>query len=132
MPFSEARNTFVMGAYIKKAHVERQFIRIVENEFNRMYPFLKIEFSKNADGKQGAPAIETPDDEILRSRAKHMLVDELKLSDATKVNELEAALQQVFDNPVQVLRKSGNFWIETRMTRDWTLKQQNDHGRELI
>jgi hypothetical protein len=115
-----------------KAHVERQFVRVVEKEFNRMYPFLRIEFAKNSDGKSDAPTIETPDDEILRARAKHLLVDELKTGDASKVSELEAALQQVFDKPAQVLRKSGNFWIGTRMTRDWTLKQQNDHGRELI
>lgn len=115
-----------------KAHVERQFIRVVEKEFNRIYPFLRIEFAKNADGKPDAPANETPDDDILHARANHLLVDELKMSDASKVSELEAALQQVFDSPVQVLRKSGNFWIGTRMTRELTLKQQNDHGRELI
>jgi hypothetical protein len=115
-----------------KAHVERQFIRVVEKEFNRIYPFLKIEFAKNGDGKPDALANEGPDDDILRSRANHLLLDELKIGDAMKVSELEAALQQAFDSPVQVLRKSGNFWIGTRMTRDLTLKQQNDHGRELI
>ena len=115
-----------------KAHVERQFVRIVEKEFNRMYPFLRIEFARNKDSKPDAPVYEGPDDEILLVRAKHLLATELKTGDATIVSELEAALQQVFDNPAQVLRKSGNFWIGTRMTRDWTLKQQNDHGRELI
>jgi hypothetical protein len=113
-----------------KAHVERQFIRMVENEFNRMYPFLKIEFAKN--GEPVPSAYEGPDDHILHSRAKDLLLNDLKIGDATTVSELETALQQVLDHPVQVMRKSGNFWIGTRMTRNLTLKQQNDHGRELI
>jgi len=115
-----------------KAHVERQFVRIVEKEFNRIYPFLKIEFAKNGGVRPDAAADDGPDADILRSRAKQLLLGELNITDATKVSELEAALTQVFDYPVQVFRKSGNFWIGTRMTRDWTLKQQNDHGRELI
>lgn len=115
-----------------KAHVERQFVRVVENEFNRIYPFLKIEFAKNGNIRPDAADLQGPDYELLRKRADQLLLEELNITDATKVSELEAALQQVFGNAVQVFRKSGNFWIGTRMTRDWTLKQQNDHGRELI
>src|SRR6185312_5376268 len=132
MPYCGARNTFVMGAYIMKAHVERQFVRVVENEFNRIYPFLKIEFEKNGNIRPDAADLEGPDYDILRTRARHLLQEELNITDAMKVSELEAALQQVFGNSAQVYRKSGNFWIGTRMTRDWNLKQQNDHGRELI
>jgi hypothetical protein len=47
------------------------------------------------------------------------------------VSELESLLLQLFGLPVQVYRKSGNFWMETRMTRDWTLKQQNEHGKDI-
>ena len=115
-----------------KAHVERQFVRIVEKEFNRIYPFLKIEFAQTGGGRPQPAAVEVPDDQLLSSRARRLLIEELNISDATKVSELETALQQVFDYPIQVFRKSGNFWLGTRMTRDWTLKQQNDHGRELI
>lgn len=115
-----------------KAHVERQFVRIVEEEFNRMYPFLKISFAKNNDNRADAAAGEGPDVDILRSRARQLLLGELNITDATKVSEVETALQQVFGNAVQIFRKSGNFWIGTGMTRDLTLKQQNDHGRELI
>jgi len=114
-----------------KAHVERQFVRIVENEFNTMYPFLRIEFAKNGEPRPAPPDYECPDDDILRSRAKHLLLEELKVGDATTISELETALQQVFDYPVMIMRKSGNFWIGTGMTRNLTLKQQNDHGREL-
>ena len=116
-----------------RSHVDREFVREVENEFNRHYPFLKIEFSGSSGrNKADTPAYIGPDEDILRSRARHLLLNELKMNDDMKVSDLEAALQPVFDYPVQVFRKSGKFWIGTRMTRNWTLKQQNDQGRELI
>jgi len=44
---------------------------------------------------------------------------------------LEKSFYDRFDMLVQVSRKSGSIWLETTMTDNWTLKQQNDHGREL-
>ena len=121
-----------MGPSIMKSHVDRQLIREVEKEFNKTYPFLWIEFAKNGGEKPNAPEQEGAGSDILRSRVKHLLQDEIGLNDRMTVSELETALHSTFASPVQVFRKSGNSWIETRMTRNWTLKQQNDHGRELI
>jgi hypothetical protein len=120
-----------MGAHIMRSHIDRQFVQEVEKEFQRTYPFLKIEFANGKD-KADVPAYEGPDENILRSRARHLLLNEVQMHDDMQVSQLEAALQTVFDHPVQVFRKSGKFWIGTRMTRNWTLKQQNDQGRELI
>jgi len=44
---------------------------------------------------------------------------------------LEICLQYEFGLPAQILRKSGNLWLETSMTNHWTLQQQNDHGRDI-
>jgi len=55
----------------------------------------------------------------------------LDIKDAMSVLELENALIDEFGLSAQVYRKSGNIWLETTMTDNWTLKQQNDHGREL-
>lgn len=115
-----------------RSHVDRQFVREVEKEFNRHYPFLKIEFLANGKTRADAPAYQGPDEDILRSRAIHLLRNEIRINDEMTVSDLETALQSVFDYPVQVLRKSGKLWIGTRMTGNWTLKQQNDQGRELI
>jgi hypothetical protein len=48
-----------------------------------------------------------------------------------KVNELENIFQQKFSLSAQVFRKSGNLWLETTMTDNWSLLQQNNHGREI-
>jgi hypothetical protein len=121
-----------MGIHIMKAHVDRQFIREIENEFTREYPFLRIEFTKNGSDRPYSPGYEGSDKDALRSRAKDLLRNEIGLNDAMKVSEFETALQSVIAQPVQVFRKSNNSWLETKMTRNWTLKQQNDHGREPI
>ena len=56
---------------------------------------------------------------------------EVELHDAMTVGELENAFFTQFGLSVQLSRRSGNLWLETIMTNSWTLKQQNEHGREL-
>jgi hypothetical protein len=56
---------------------------------------------------------------------------ELALNDLMTVGELENSLLENFGLNVQVSRRSGTLWLETTMSDKWTLKQQNDHGREL-
>jgi hypothetical protein len=55
----------------------------------------------------------------------------IELSDYMTVGELENILRTEFGLSAQVSRKSGILWLETTMTDKWTLKQQNDHGKEL-
>jgi len=41
------------------------------------------------------------------------------------------ALMDRFGLAAQVFRKSGRVWLETIRTDNWTLNDQNKHGREL-
>jgi hypothetical protein len=115
-----------------KSHVDRQFLREVEKEFNTMYPFLRIQLATSGSEKQGIAGYQGADNEALRSMARSLLLNDLQVNDTMKVRDLETGLKDTLATIVQIFRKSGNFWIETKMTRDWTLKQQNDYGRELI
>lgn len=104
----------------------------VQEEFNRAFPYLKIEFGKLGNTtmplfKGGDPSSE----DNVREGAKKLLEKDIRLSGDMKVSELEASIQQLFGSPVQVYRKIGNFWMETRLSREWTLKQHNEHGRDL-
>ncbi|HLZ88172.1 MAG TPA: hypothetical protein VKQ52_13050 [Puia sp.] len=119
-----------MRANIMKSHVNRQFIREIERAFSAIYPFLKIEFPKEA------PRWMTVEEEGLdaagwQRQAHDLLLNEIGLTDGMTVANLETRLLDLFAVPVVILRRSGNFWIETSMTRQWSLKEQNDHGREL-
>lgn len=117
-----------MQVQLMKSYFSRPFLRAIEKEFNSIYTYLKIEFPKTAfeprDNGNEASEGET-------IRAHDLLHDNAGMDDGMTVRELEAALLALVAMPVQVFRKSGNTWIETKMTRDWTLKQQNDRGREL-
>lgn len=110
---------------------KEDLIRAVQEEFNKKYPFLKIEVIKEK-GKAPADAkSQAEKEEGTHSEARDLLERDARLSDDTRVHDLEASLQQLLGVPFQVYRKSGNYWMETRMTGQWTLKQQNDHGQDI-
>ena len=47
------------------------------------------------------------------------------------VAEVENDLKKQFGLPVQIFRLSGNVWIETILTDDWTLEKQNREGEQI-
>ena len=100
----------------------------VQHDFNRAYPFLKIDFYKVSE-------ISLPRKPLTPSLAFKIagLTYEgaLEISDSMTVGELENAFRKKFGLNVQVSRKSGNLWLETTISDKWTLKSQNDHGYEL-
>lgn len=99
-----------------------------QEEFNRAYPFLKIEFyTKNRLG----PGRIHLKNSLTMSAAGLKQSGDLKIDDSMTVGQLEKKFFEQFGLYVQVSRCSGNLWLETTMTDNWTLKQQNDHGREL-
>ena len=57
--------------------------------------------------------------------------DIIEIEERMKVSELEKLFKDKFKLAVQVFRKSGNLWLETTMTDNWSLLQQNNHGREI-
>ena len=113
-----------------KSHIDREFVREVEKVFTETYPYLRIEFHRNGPRwlRSVQSGIEAEDWERL---ARELLKDEIRLTDEMTVGELEGRLKEVLGVPAVIVRRSGNFWIETSMTRNWTLKEQNEHGREL-
>ena len=56
---------------------------------------------------------------------------QVEVAETMTVKELEKTLRDKFGLTVQVARKSGSIWLETTISDNWTLKQQNDHGSEL-
>jgi hypothetical protein len=123
-----------MGTQIMKIHheIRQQLIQKVQEEFNQAYPFLKIEFRKT--GRENAVPVDSTNlgtTEQIRDSAKALLEKEIGLSDQLKVSGLETALGHLFGTTAQVYRRSGNFWLGTNMSREWTLRQQNDHASDI-
>lgn len=103
----------------------------VQADFNRAYPFLKIEFYKKHGTRNGARLQQRVKATELLKMAGIKTEGILNINDAMTVGELEQVFRDQFGANVQVSRRSGPIWLETTMTDNWTLKQQNDHGREL-
>jgi len=105
----------------------------LQKEFNDVFPFLKLEFFHrphvNHRGSVRKDMFNTG--MTLKECNKKDAKGSILLKADMKVSELEELFQNVFGLSVQVFRKSGNAWLETTVTDDWSLEQQNDAGREL-
>lgn len=111
-----------------------RLVRDVQQEFARVYPYLKIEFFRS-NGLQQAKGLkqnQIKHDQKLRSaKGRDINKGDLVIEDVMSVADLEKAFMSKFGLITQVFRKSGNIWLETTITDSWSLKQQNDMGREI-
>ena len=98
----------------------------VQKAFTSTFPFLKIEFFK---GRRLHYLL--PGEHNIEEAQKKITEGSIEITGEMKVRELEQALDKLFPLHTQVFRRSGNIWLETTMTDDWTLAQQNEHGREI-
>jgi len=101
----------------------------IQEEFGSRYPFLKLEFFKNAHSVYEGS---TKREMVYKRQLTHLhKVGEIVLNDEMTVGELEQQFKEKFDLNVQVFRKHGNSWIETTVTDNWSLQKQNEEGKVL-
>jgi hypothetical protein len=103
----------------------------IQSEFNAVFPYLKIDFYKMVHGKPGLPIRQKLPKTALLKNGENFHEGELDVPDTMTVGQLEQTFYDRFRMTVQVARKSGGVWLETSVTDGWTLRQQNEHGREL-
>ena len=105
----------------------------IQEEFNRIFPYLKIEFfsSPHKTGI-GTPKklIKNNNDTLGTCRKVHKN-GFLYITPLMTVSELEQLLYEAYGLGVQVFRKSGKVWLETTVTDSWTLADQNKEGEAL-
>ena len=108
-------------------------ISAIQQEFNALFPYLKLEFFKHAHSvHQGSPKKDMLNSNLILKQFRNKHVNgSLEIKETMKVSDLENSFQTLFNLSAQVFRKSAGSWIETSVTDDWTLKQQNDEGKEL-
>lgn len=108
-------------------------IQEIQEEFNALFPYLKLEFfSKlHEPGKPSHLKFKLPSEQTLgESRTIHN-EGEIIITPQSTVNELEQQFGYIFGLGVQVFRKTGSAWIETIMTDNETLQEQNEAGESL-
>lgn len=105
----------------------------IQSEFNTLFPFLKIEFFREPciKGKGNTKDKMISSNEMLSRLQNKKQFGKIAFTKKTIVSELEENFLNTFGICMQVFRKSGNIWLETTSTDDWTLEQQNEEGRSL-
>jgi hypothetical protein len=113
---------------------DRKRISAVQKEFNDAFPFLRIEFftrSHRAEKGSGKKHLIIPDHKTIGECRRIHNSSFISITPGMKVSKLEQIFLDEFGLAVQVFRQSGRVWLETTMTDDWTLAEQNHQGEEL-
>lgn len=104
----------------------------VQTEFTSYFPYLRIGFfNKRHKAFQGSDRAA-----LLKPEAKLPLTGErdnleVEIDETMTVKALEEMFKKQLNLNIQVFRKSGRAWLETTVTDNWTLRKQNEEGKEL-
>ena len=107
-------------------------VESIQDAFSYTYPYLKIAFYTQEVARYNHS---NGHRRLLTGNVAHLLADmsDYRFIDISKnrtVAEVEADFVSV-GLQAQILRKSGTVWIETLLTRNWTLELQNQGGEML-
>lgn len=105
-------------------------IKDIQEEFQKLYPYLRLEFyeGKHQEGEPSSPSAQLDPELTLGEIRKVHNKGELTLLPDMTVGDLEEAFWNNYGLNVQVFRRSGNLWLQTTKTDDWTLAEQNRKG----
>jgi hypothetical protein len=112
---------------------DRRKIFAIQESFNTLFPYLKLEFFSKPHKSGGATAgkhIKSNSKTIAECRTVHNS-GAITITPMMTVAELEQNFRDVYGLGVQVFRKSGKVWLETTVTDGWTLEEQNSQGEAL-
>lgn len=105
----------------------------IQEEFNSVFPYLKIEFFSKAHTSSGPPSLK-----LIKNGSKTLgecrtihTKGKLTIIPSMTVADLEKNFNDVYGLSIQILRKSGKGWLETSVTDGWELAEQNSQGEAL-
>jgi hypothetical protein len=103
----------------------------IQKDFRDMYPYLKLEFYKRIQtGSHRASSKDRLQANYLPGRINTGRVyAAIDISPQRSAGELENDILDTLGVSAQVLRRSGNIWIQTTDTDKWSLRLQNEEGR---
>ena len=104
----------------------------IKNEFNARFPHLKIEFyEKKHSGGHGSFERYQYDSRLkigVVKKKEHS--GHLKISGSMKTQALEQSFEDLYGLYVQVFRLSGQLWLQSTSTDNWSLNEQEQHSAE--
>jgi hypothetical protein len=91
----------------------------VQYEFSERYPFLKIDFQRPPIGDMSS---------LFRKQRSQGTIN---IDENQTVVQIVKDFEAIFGLSMTLLRRSGNVWIGTSLTSDWTLERQNREGENI-
>lgn len=120
---------------MKPEITDNQTIGEVQEIFHYLFPFLKVDFFERdthglVKNKLNQPVLNRK--KMLGEFRLDKVDDgELLIAKNTRVREFEQYIDSTYCLHAQVFRRSGNVWLETTITNNWTLEEQNSQGELL-
>jgi len=112
---------------------ENQSLKSIKTAFNSQFPHLKVEFFSEAHGVGEASSPKAMYDENLLLKDIRSIKEsgDFSVNGNTSTSSFESGFFNHFGVTIQVFRKSGNIWLQTTTTDDWTLDEQEAKGIEF-
>jgi hypothetical protein len=110
---------------------KESLVKDIQKEFNSCYPFLELTFFKKRSTGRALLISEVASEKYLKNLPGFIGPAIIDISSDRTAKDLEEDFKEHVGLAIQVFRKSGNLWIETILTNDWTLERQNKEG-EII
>lgn len=104
-------------------------IQLLQNEFTIQFPFLRIMFYSEPHSKQQGSSTKFEGDKSTTKFEAQCNRSEIELLPTMQVSTLKQRIQQNYGLLIKVFRKSGDAWIDTTPTSNWTLEKQNAQGK---
>ena len=110
-----------------------RFIEDIKKEFNNAFPYLKIDFkpdtivSPSHGFRRATPLGQIKLGDIIKDSQEGVI----SINENNSIKQIAQKFADNFGLKTNFFRKSGNLWLEIKMTGDWSLKQQNESGMEV-
>lgn len=106
----------------------------IRTQFRKKFNYLDLQcFKKKHENKEGSrkKLMYEPDTRLSElMNVTHSVSVSFHPTDTVKL--FEEKIKDISGLNIQVFRKSGKLWLETTVTDNWTLQQQNEEGEKSV
>jgi hypothetical protein len=105
----------------------------IQKQFNQSFPYLKLQFTSRqiSPGSQHVKKTILSEETPLSQLTELTLPSEIHIEGDMTVTDVEDYFEQRAGLHAQIFRSSGNLWLITTATDQWSLNKQNQEGEEL-
>jgi hypothetical protein len=106
-------------------------VEAIKEEFNNAYPYLRIAFFTKKQNAEGIFINEEVDLLTQLIEVSGVLKEgDIEIRSTDSIKEVEQKFEKQYGLPVRIFRKQKGVWMDTRITDDLTLHEQNIWGKE--